>query len=126
MFACKNFIESCGERSHNFQPVNEYLLYMHRCEHEGVTIDSFMYYQRVFKLVQNFPYDMGLISITAYIQYIDGVGYSLLGWYEVNSKTNTKLIFCSVKPFEPDGYDLWKWELVDKKEHGIIAWPEIN
>jgi len=132
IFTSKDFIKSCKGRPHNFQPENEYLLYMHRCEHETVTIDSFMYFQNIFKLVEKFPttgldlhpYYLGLISITAYIQYCDP-GYSLMGWYGVND-INKKFIFCSVKGFEPDRFDLWKWELVDFKEHGIIAWPEIK
>ena len=125
IFTSENFIKSCEGRSHDFQPVNEYLLYMHRCEHETVTEDSVMDYQRIFKLVQNFPYNIGLISITAYIQYLDGVGYSLIGWYGF-TQINTKLIFYSTKEFEPKKFDSWKWELVDKKDHGIIAWPEIK
>ncbi len=132
IFACKKFCESLEGRSHNFLPENEYLLYMHRCEHEAVTIDSVMDDQRIFKLVQNFPtyygiypYNLGLISITAYIQYLDGVGYSLIGWYAFTAM-HTKLIFYSTKEFEPERYDLWKWELVDKKELGIIAWPAYH
>lgn len=131
IFTSKNFIESCQGRRYDFRSTSEYLLYMHRCDHETVTIDSFMYAQGVFKLVQNFPttvgipYYEGIRSMTAYIQYHDGSDYSLLGWYEVTN-TNIKLIFNSTLEFSPDFFDPWEWELVDKKDHGIIAWPEIN